>query len=108
MIDKPGERFVPGQRVTVTQQIPQRNEVWTTRVTGRVVRFQQRATGSWFAHSKDCKLWLDRLMLRKDDGEIVECVLDPYTHVDVLEVAVPAANSVGEPQDQAVENEAVE
>ena len=52
MMDKPGEWFVPGQRVTVTQQIPQRNEVWTTRVTGQVVGFEQRATGSWFAHFK--------------------------------------------------------
>ena len=85
MNTRPGVALAPGQRVMVTQQIPQRNEVWTTRVTGRVVRFEQRMTGSWFTHTKNSKLWLDRLILRKDDGEIVECVLDPYTHIDVME-----------------------
>lgn len=78
------DQFKPGQRVRVTQQIPQRARVWTTAVTGEVVRFEQRKTGSWFAHSKDDKLWLDRLSIRKDDGEVVVCNLDEYTHVDVL------------------------
>ena len=32
-------QFRPGQWVRVTQQIPQRNEVWTTRVTGIVERY---------------------------------------------------------------------
>lgn len=78
------DQFRPGQTVTVTQQIPQRDEVWTTRVTGQVIRFEQKKTGSWFAHAKNDKLWLDRLVLRKPDGEIVICNLDPYTHVDLL------------------------
>ncbi len=83
------DRFTPGQRVIVTQQIPQRDEVWSTRVTGQVVRYEQAKTGSWYAHSKDHKLWLDRLVVRKDDGEIVVCNLDSYTHVDL--VSDPAA-----------------
>ena len=74
--------FTVGQRVTVTQQIPQRDEVWTSTVTGTVERFEQRKTGSWFAHAKDDKLWLDRLVIRKDDGEIVSINLDHYTHVE--------------------------
>jgi len=76
------DEFKPGTRVTVTQQIPQRDEVWTLAVTGTVLRFEQRKTGSWFAHAKDDKLWLDRLVLRKDDGEIVVCNLDNYTHIE--------------------------
>lgn len=74
--------FKPGQRVTVTQQIPQRDEVWTLTVTGTIERFEQKKTGSWFAHSKDDKLWLDRLVIKKDDGEIVVCNLDKYTHIE--------------------------
>ena len=75
----------PGQRGIVTQQIPQRDTVWTTAIQGTVERVEQRKTGSWYAHSRDNKLWLDRLVIRKDDGEIVMCNLDPYTHVQVVE-----------------------
>lgn len=78
------DQFKPGMRVSVTQQIPQRDEVWTLAVQGTVVRAEQCKTGSWFAHAKDHKLWLDRLLVRKDDGELVTFNLDPYTHVDVL------------------------
>jgi hypothetical protein len=81
--------FMPGQRVAVTQQIAQRDEAWTLRVEGVIERFEQKKTGSWYAHAKDDKLWLDRLVLRKDDGEIVVCNLDQYTHVDLLQPPPP-------------------
>ncbi len=103
-----GAAFKPGQRVAVTQQIAQRDDVWTTRVEGTVVRFERKKTGSWYAHAKDDKLWLDRLVLCKDDGEIVVCHLDPYTHVDVLAAAkqdAPAASEDAKPQ-AAAEQEA--
>jgi len=70
-----------GQVVTVTQQIPHGQETWTTCVTGEVMGLEQRKTGSWYAHAKDDKLWLDRLTLRKNDGEIVVINLDGYTQV---------------------------
>lgn len=73
-----------GQKVTVTQQIPRAQGVWTTSVSGEVVQYDQRKTGSWYAHAKGDRLWLDRLTLRKDDGEIVECILDTYTQVIFL------------------------
>jgi hypothetical protein len=72
----------PGSRVIVVQQIPQRDDVWTSRVEGEIVRVEQKKTGSWFAHSRDDKLWLDRVVLRKDDGEIVVVNLDGYSHVE--------------------------
>jgi hypothetical protein len=80
--------YKPGQRVRVTQQIarlprPGGGPLQTT-VEGTVVSFQQQKTGSWYAHSRDHKLWLDRLELRKDDGEVVVLNLDHYSHVDVL------------------------
>jgi hypothetical protein len=73
----------PGVAVVVTQQIPHRDRVWVDEVRGTVVSYQQKQTGSWFAHSKDDKLWLDRLTLRKPDGEITTLNLDEYTRVDV-------------------------
>lgn len=76
--------YRPGQRVIITQQIPQRNQVLHARVEGEVVSFDRRKTGSWYAHAKDHKLWLDRLMLRKDDGEVVQCILDSHTRIEVV------------------------
>jgi hypothetical protein len=83
------DQFTPGQRVVITQQIPQRARVWTTKITGVVVMAEQKKTGSWFAHSKDDKLWLDRVTIRKDDGEVAVINLDEFTHVELL-AAAPA------------------
>ncbi len=58
-----------------------------TEVEGVVLRVGQQKTGSWFAHSKDKKLWIDRVELRKDDGELAYVNLDQYSRVDVLEDA---------------------
>lgn len=76
----------PGKRLRVTQQLAQRDQVWTNTIEGVVTRYQQAKTGSWFAHAKDDKLWLDRLELRLDDGELVTLNLDQYT---VIEEAAP-------------------
>jgi len=78
------QQLQPGAKVAVTQQIAMRNRTWTNTVRGTVVAYQQRMTGSWFAHSKDDKLWLDRLTLRKEDGELVTLILDEYSHVEIL------------------------
>ena len=77
----------PGRRVRVTQQVPQRADTWTNTVEGTVTRYQQAKTGSWFAHAKDDTLWLDRLELRLDDGEIVILNLDQYTVIEALDGA---------------------
>ena len=45
-------------------------------------RYRQAKTGSWFAHAKDDQLWLDRLELRLDDGEITILNLDQYTVIE--------------------------
>ena len=81
--------MAPGAKVTVTQQFAHRDpaKAWTNRVTGTVLEYMQKPTGSWFAHSKNDKLWLDRLVLKKDDGEITTLNLDDYTH---LEIEAPA------------------
>jgi hypothetical protein len=77
------KQLVPGARVIVTQQIAARDHTWTSQVRGTVMDYGQRETGSWFAHSKDDKLWLDRLMIKKDDGELITMNLDEYSHVEV-------------------------
>ena len=74
--------FEIGQRVRIIQQIPRLSGTGTITVEGEVVNFGQSKTGSWFAHAKDKKLWIDRVELRKDDGEVVVCNLDQYTHVE--------------------------
>ncbi len=79
------EEYKPGVRVRVTQQIPFGSLASRSTVEGVVVRYGQQKTGSWFAHGRDDKLWLDRLELKKDDGEIVVCNLDQYSHVETVE-----------------------
>ncbi len=76
--------YTPGQRVRVTQQIARPRAAQSITFEGVIVRFGQQKTGSWFAHAKDDRLWLDRLEVRKDDGEIVVCNLDRYSRVEVV------------------------
>ena len=85
------DKIRPGAKVRVTQQIAGRDYTWTNDLTGTVVEFEQKQTGSWYAHSKNDKLWLDRLLLRKDDGELTTLNLDDYSHVEVLEIAPAGA-----------------
>ncbi len=77
--------LTPGSRVRVTQQLPHRDQVWTNSVEGEISRYQQAKTGSWFAHAKDDQLWIDRLELRLDDGEIVVLNLDRYSVIEQLD-----------------------
>lgn len=74
--------YQPGQRVRVIQQVPMRDRTWAEVVEGTITRYQQAKTGSWFAHARDDKLWLDRLELRLDDGEVTILNLDQYTVIE--------------------------
>lgn len=80
----PAINYKPGMRVRVTQHIAFRRQSTEAVVEGRLVRFGQQKTGSWFAHAKDDKLWLDRLELVKDDGEVVVVNLDQFSRVEVI------------------------
>ena len=81
-------KLKPGARVKVTQQIAARDYAWAADVRGTVLQFEQKPTGSWFAHSKDDRLWLDRLVIRKDDGELSTLNLDKFSRI---EIETPAA-----------------
>jgi hypothetical protein len=73
----------------VTQQIAARDYSWSCPVTGTIVDYEQKSTGSWYAHGKNDKLWLDRLTIRKQDGELTTLNLDEFTHLEIL-AAQPA------------------
>ncbi|MGN6505336.1 MAG: hypothetical protein ACTHM6_07210 [Tepidisphaeraceae bacterium] len=79
--------LVPGAKVRITQQIAARHYTLPAVIVGTVVSYQQRPTGSWFAHARDEKLWLDRVVLRKEDGEISTLNLDDYTNIELLDAA---------------------
>jgi len=89
MDDSIRKSLIPGAKVVVTQQIGHRilNRAWINKTTGTVVEYKQKPTGSWFAHSKNEKLWLDRLKIQKEDGELTTLILDEYSHVEVAQPA---------------------
>ncbi|MDB5325550.1 MAG: hypothetical protein JWM57_1119 [Phycisphaerales bacterium] len=82
------KQLLPGTRVRITQQIAARNYSLASTIEGTVVSYGQRTTGSWYAHSRDDKLWLDRVELRKVDGEVTILNLDDYSQVEILGPAV--------------------
>lgn len=92
MEDTNRSKLVAGAQVRVTQQIAARHYTLTSEVSGTIVSYEQKQTGSWYAHSKDDKLWLDRLTLRKNDGELITLNLDEYSHIEILSAsdAAPA------------------
>ena len=87
------KQLTAGAQVLVTQQIPHRARTWTNEVRGTVVSFEQKPTGSWYAHSKNEKLWLDRLSIRKPDGELLTLNLDDYSCVEVSPCTPPSSDS---------------
>jgi hypothetical protein len=87
------KKLIPGTQVHVTQQIPHRNRVWTNDIRGTIISYEQKQTGSWYAHSKDDKLWLDRLTLQTLDGELTSLILDDYSCVEI-EAFAPAQPTV--------------
>jgi hypothetical protein len=77
--------LTPGAHVRITQQIAARHYTLPAVIEGTVMVYEQRPTGSWFAHSRDDKLWLDRVVLKKADGEITTLNLDDYTNVELVQ-----------------------
>ena len=76
----------PGMRVTVTQQVKTRrgiDGIWSAKVTGVITEVEPRRTGSWFAHGKNDKYWIVRIVLRKDDGETSVLTLDQNTQIQI-------------------------
>lgn len=97
MATDPRKQLLPGTRVRITQQIAARQYSMSSVIEGVVVAYGQRTTGSWYAHSRDDKLWLDRVELRKPDGEVSVLNLDDYSVVEILGPVVEAATPVVPP-----------
>jgi hypothetical protein len=74
----------PGQRIRVFQEIERREGNWTHETAGTVLAVSAEPTGSWHARGKDDRLWLTRIRLRKDNGEVTTIVSDRYTRLEVL------------------------
>lgn len=74
----------PGQRVRVRHTIERRDQDWHGVTEGVVRAVELQKTGSWYAHSKDGQYWLQRLRLVKDDGEVSELIIDPYTEIELV------------------------
>ena len=77
--------LAPGLKIRITQEINARHYSLATPVEGTILRIERRPTGSWFAHGESDKLWLDRIVLRKSDGEISTFCLDEHTLIESLD-----------------------
>ena len=85
--------FPPGTQVKVEQIIDHRSDPITSETIGVVEAWEELPTGSWHAHGKDGKLWLSRLKLRKEDGELTLLVIDDSTTITRLETESSSAES---------------
>ena len=83
----------PGQRVRIRQSIDRREGDWRSEVVGTVVEVAMRPTGSWFAHGHDNKVWLQRIVLQKQSGELSTLTVDQWTQIEPLES--PASTGPG-------------
>lgn len=83
-MNEAAQGYTVGSRVRVTKMLSHGESLSPFVIEGEILRMGQQKTGSWFAHARDKKLWLDRLELRKDDGEIVVVNLDQNSSVERL------------------------
>ncbi len=74
----------PGQRVRIYQEIDRREGNWHNEIVGTVVEVAPQKTGSWNAHGRDDRLWLNRIRIRKADGEESLISVDQFTRCEVL------------------------
>jgi hypothetical protein len=78
------ERLSPGSRVRITQAIDKRAEVWAAPIEGTLLEVLRAPTGSWYAQGKDDRYWLQRVRIRKDNGEESLLSLDQNSLIEVL------------------------
>lgn len=81
--------YAPGARVRITQQIGKTTGGYAMAVEGKVLRHERQGSGSWFAGNRHNKVWLDRLIIQKNDGEISVLNLDAYSRIELLAGPAP-------------------
>jgi hypothetical protein len=74
----------PGVKIRVTQRIDVRTGFWTCDVEGEILSCGPERSESWFARNHTGVVWLNRIRLRKPDGEITTINIDQNTQVTVL------------------------
>lgn len=87
-INRYAELFPPGSPVAVKQTVltlDGHRQPTETSTVGVVEEWADLPTGSWYAHGKNDRLWLQRLKLRKVDGEVTLMVIDDLTTIARLE-----------------------
>jgi hypothetical protein len=82
-------QFPPGTPVCVCQTVELHGEDRLTEVVGVIEAWEDSPTGSWFARSKDGRLSLRRIRLRKADGETTLLVVDRKTTIARIEAQAP-------------------
>jgi hypothetical protein len=84
------QELKPGMRVRITQIVGRREGDWDRPTEGTILSVRPEKTGSWHAHAKDAKLWLQRVRLQKADGEITTLNLDEHSRVEIVAESAPA------------------
>jgi hypothetical protein len=67
------------------QGIHQSDPTYQTQTLGVIEDWAEEPTGAWYAHGRNGKLWLQRLRLRKADGELTSLIIDAQTQSHALE-----------------------
>ena len=81
--------YPPRTTVSVRQIMVRRGTSIHAEVVGVVEAWEDLPTGSWYAHGKYDKLWLQRLKLRKADGELTLLVMDDSTEIAEVKTQTP-------------------
>ncbi len=78
------DKLEVGKKVRVVQTVHTREGPWQTAIEGEIVSCRPMPTGSWYAHGKNNKLWLRRLRLKREDGELIDLILDADSNATIL------------------------
>jgi len=81
--------FPPDTLVRVTQTMRLRTHTTETQVSGVVDSWETKPTASWYTHDPGGRLVLERLTLRKPDGELSVIVVDDSTSIARIEAGSP-------------------
>ena len=81
------EQLPKGTRVRVVQRIHQTDPSWQAVTTGVIEAWEKEPTGAWYAHGRNGKLWLQRLRLRRSDGEVSVLNIDDQTRIQPIAAA---------------------
>ena len=79
------EHLPKGTRVRVLQDINQADPSWQAVTVGVIEAQEEESTGAWYAHGRNGKLGLERLTLRKPDGEVSVLTIDDQTLIQSIE-----------------------